>query len=200
MSLDESKLQILSTADFYRVGYDAMRQIFKNDDPFDEPFSDWVSDKILLCEFMYELEQPLLDAVVHAASDNGDKGFFVSLLIDIGASEPHHWYVPFEDIGAYPRIFSLGVENVVFSPSSNWGLIASPEDFAIIGGKPEFMKRLRELAPFVDGQVEEFLLRRQLEAQKHFRIDWVPTILKHVYGEKKSDIYLQTHGLEHKLK
>jgi hypothetical protein len=144
---------------------------------------------------MYYVEVPLLEALVTTASALGDKGFYLSLLIDTGRQEPRHWYIPFGDLTAYRKLPSFWVENVIFSPNAIWGLIAAPEDFGILGGKPEFMQGIRDLLPNVNEQVNEFLIRRQLDKNLNIRIDWVSRVLQHVYGKEGADFYIKKYGL-----
>jgi hypothetical protein len=198
MAKDASKVQIVSKADFNDFVLPIMNQIFNGSDIYSDPFAKWVNEKDLLCEVLYELKSPTLESVVQAASAVGDKGFYVSLQFDIGPSWDQHWYVPFGDLNSYKHIFKLRVENFIFSPNAKWGVITSEEDFAIIGGANEFMTIFRENIPDLKNQLHEFLLRRQYEAQRNYKVGWVPSVLKYLFGEDKAKYYLNLYEIADK--
>ena len=73
------------------------------------------------------------------------------------------------------------LENVLYSPSGQWGIMLSHEEHALLGGSTQFMSRLHDKLP--PDSLEEFLSFWKY-ARDHYQanIEWLPKQLIHVYG------------------
>jgi len=50
------------------------------------------------------------------------------------------------------------VETAMFSPSGTWGMIISPEDHAVLGGPPEFVRTIAARFPPTELPTQNFLM------------------------------------------
>ena len=96
-----TKMRVLTEADFQAELEPILRQVFSTDDPFGQPFTANIPARRIIHEYSYQVESPLLEAIVDAASSIGDSGFYFSTLWrpkDEITEEAYHWYIPFEHI------------------------------------------------------------------------------------------------------
>lgn len=121
--------------------------------------------------------------------------------------EPQDWFVPFTDLAAYVSSQSASglpvmAENALLSPSGTWGAIFSHEWHVVVGGVAPFVERLldrwpdRDLAPTGDpprpySSRESVLawLRYLSWERKQLALEppeWLPRILRHVYGDTEA--------------
>ncbi|MDC0831970.1 hypothetical protein CKA32_001751 [Geitlerinema sp. FC II] len=56
------------------------RKVFVNSDPFGAPFSENIKSRLLVFGYSYQIDPPLLDAIVETALIIGDEGFYISSL------------------------------------------------------------------------------------------------------------------------
>jgi hypothetical protein len=162
-----------------------LRQIFGDDDPFGQPFTDAIEVRRILYAITYRLPLPLLKVLANAASEVGDEGFYFSVLERPAMDQqdrPYHWYIPFAELEQYYSLdYPFVLENVLYSPSGQWGIMVSHEEHALLGGSTQFMSRLQDKLP--PDSLEEFLSFWKY-ARDHYQanIAWLPKQLIHVYG------------------
>jgi hypothetical protein len=185
----------LSEAEFRAEAEPALRRVFQADDPFDQPFAPDVERRLILFPVYYELESPLLEALVTPSLEQSDSGFYLSVLerpAEKDQDRPYHWYVSASGLDAYRALgYPFVLENAVYSPEGKWGIMVSHENHALLGGTASFVDNVRNLVPNLDNQVFDFLA-----AWEHNKLefgsstDWLPTLVKHVYGEEAGETVL----------
>ncbi len=178
----------LSEERFRKEAAPALRRIFEREDPWDQPFARSVEIRRLLYPVSCVPEPWLLDAIAYAAKETGDLGFYWSV-IERPASEaqdrPYHWYIPFAEMTIYESFSDPFVlENVLYSPRGQWGIMTSHEDHALLGGTLVFFQAMRKVAPEFDNmnQVRDFLSDwKEHRARYGSDISWIPGLLTNVY-------------------
>ncbi len=199
-------MRVLTEAEFRVEAEPILRRIFSNDDPFEQPFTPNVPARKIIYEYFYQIEPPLIEAIVAAASSVEDKGFYFSALWrlkDKVTEEPYHWYIPFSEISTYiagsDEVFgaALHVENVLYSPQGKWGVMMSHEHHGLLGGSQEFMAEVCRLVPNLEQQVFGFLEYWQYwkNQPNSIRADWLPELLTQVYGQETAKKMLQEADL-----
>lgn len=199
-------MRVLTEADFQAELEPILRQVFSTDDPFGQPFTANIPARRIIHEYFYQIESPLLEAIVDAASSIGDSGFYFSTLWrpkDEVTEEAYHWYIPFEEISTYVTGDdeglgrSLILENVLYSPQGKWGVMMSHEHHGLLGGSQEFMEKVRQLVPNLDLQVFSFLKHWQYWKNEpgSIKADWMSGLLTHIYGEELAQIMLKVASL-----
>lgn len=199
----------LTETEFHLEAEPCLRKIFVNDNPFDHPFSSRVTARKIIYPCSNYVDQPLIDAVIAAASKIGDIGCYISLIWS-NPDSPVHAYVPLSEfLEAYtgppgPQRIEVKLnmdiisENIIYSDTGRWGIMLSHECNGLLGGTPEFMEEVQAAIPDLDLQVYGFL--RRLQGFKSDRplfvtLDWLPGLLSHVYGSKIAEKLLQETGL-----
>ena len=138
-------MRVLTEAEFRAEAEPILRQVFSTDDPFGQPFTPNIPARRIIHEYFYQIESPLLEAIIAAASSIGDSGFYFSTLWrpkEEVTQESYHWYIPFEEISSYVTGEGEGVgtalilENVLYSPQGKWGAMMSHEHHGLLGGFP----------------------------------------------------------------
>ena len=192
-------ISVLSETTFQSTAQSALRRIFVNEDPYEAPFAAPVQHRLILFEYLYEMQPPLLDAIVQAATRYDERGFYVSIFDrppEEEQQQPYHWYIPFSDIAGYQSLVGP-LTNVVYSTSGRWGIMGTYEHYGLLGCDATVMAAIKRVLPDLDSQVFEFLKHWEWNAQ-HFGsvVDWVPNVLKHVYGaEQAGELLCYWHPL-----
>lgn len=200
------QIQVLTEAEFQALAEPALGRIFVSDNPYHSQFfAVDVPARSLIYGYYYLIEPPLIDAVVAAASNLGDKGCYLSMLPrmpELRPEEPYHWYIPFSRISAYKEgdeVFGYAsiLENVLYSPQGKWGFMMLTDGLGVLGSSSKFMETLRSRLPDLDSQVHSFLEDYQaLKASELGRMsDELSVLLKQVYGSNKATKMLQGYGL-----
>lgn len=189
----------------YRIEAEpTFRKVFARDYPFDAPIASHVHRRSLLHPVTYELDYIQLHAVASAAQVVGDDAFYFSVLerpSEEEQKEYYHWLIPLEDLNSYYRlgkdapVFIL--ENALYSPTGKWGLMLSHESFALAAGSSIFIETLYTYLPnSEDEQVRAFLQGWKADHDRFgLRIDWIPGLLKHLYGAEKARGLLAEAGM-----
>lgn len=190
----------LSEEQYIQEAANIFNQIFRSSDPFDEPFKNIFEKRSLIYPVFYELDKVQLQALVKAAQAVGDTGMYVSFTERPPAAEQdraYHWYFPFDEIVIYD-VLQEPLENAIYSTNAKWGLLISHEKHCVIAGSKFFIKILFDNLPFSEDEyIFEFL-----ELWKWFRedfisdIEWLPILLKHLFGKEKATEYLHKTGIE----
>lgn len=193
----------LTEAEFKREAEPILRLIFDTNDPFDrQPFAPNIPEKKILFGFQYIVQQPLLQAVVTAASKLGDTGCYFSSLWWASPDVLYNWYIPFEEIYTYsddnspisPVILS---EQVLYSPQAQWGIMTTHTRHALLGSTKKFMEELGKLIPDIDDQVYNFLdeWRYYKSRNQGASTDWLAGQLEQIYGKEMAEKLLRQYGL-----
>lgn len=132
-----------------------LRKVFVVDNPFGEPFSsDIINRKIIYPIYNYP-EQNLLEALIKAASIEGDKSCYLSTFWQ-SKGQPNHCHILFSELvdGFVSPSLGKGIEEklnmciipdyVIFSEQGRWGLLVSDEHHGMLGGSSKFIQVLSE--------------------------------------------------------
>ncbi|MEL4896597.1 hypothetical protein [Crocosphaera sp. Alani8] len=197
-------MDILTEAEYEAKAEPILRKVVVNDDPFRNPFSPNITERLILFRCEPYLEFNLIEGLITAASYLGDTHCYLrnfSLLIDPETKiiEPQNYYMSLsefyeEQVGAGLNIdFSFWIDYIIYSPQGTWGLMISHESHGMLGGSPQFINKIREFVPNLDNQIQLFLQKFQ-SIKRHIpgaRLEWLPGLLTHVYGQKKGKKLLQ---------
>jgi hypothetical protein len=199
-------MKVLTESEYELVAKPALRNVFKENDPFSNAFASTIPVRKILYRFKYELDSLTCAALISAASSVGDSGCYFSLLgeqesgswnpIELDAC-PKHCYIPFS---IFPSIymqkehtdyslisFFFVLEHVIYSPSGQWGIMFSHEGHCLLGCVSQFMEQFSSFIPDLDDQIEQFL-----EFWKSCKdnelpgldLDWLPALLEGTYGQE----------------
>ena len=95
-------MHTLSKTEFVDQALPTLLKIFKDINPYGEPFASNVEDKLILHEYWYVMEPPLLDAVVAASYKFNETGFFVTIFhenqIEDQMKHQDNWYISLERV------------------------------------------------------------------------------------------------------
>jgi len=131
----------------------ARKRIFAELDPFGAPFTDGIRERALLFPVSLELEPGQVGALGEAAHAVGDETIFLEVLY----SDSEFWEFSVDVEGLYD-VVDVFVETAMFSPSGTWGMIISPEDHAVLGGPPEFVRTIAARFPPTELPTQNFLM------------------------------------------
>lgn len=184
----------------------AFDAVFRSADPFNQPFNETVSHRVILFPTApYQLDEDMYEAVASAAEAVGDTTALLTLTEGYkggreGFESCGHWQIelrsdPYAVLSKDKEWISL-VENAIYSPTGTWGLIISHEEHAVVGGPPAFVEAIKRNLPGVEDQLQEFLLTWQdYRDRLGTQIDWLPELLRHIYGTEKAHRLLLEAGL-----
>lgn len=190
-------MKILNELEYRMQAESILRQVFINDDPTENPFSDNIPERLIVSPLDY-VETELIDAVITVASNSGEKNCY---LTNLGRyeGEANHCYMSLAELHdenaylSYARVVDgvnidifCWIDYVIYSDKGTWGIMISHEDFAVIGSSSDFICKLRQLLPDLDQQVYPFLKKfKSLGVMLHRNFDWTPKLLTHIYGQEK---------------
>lgn len=190
-------MDTLSEERFRREAAPILRRVFVREDPWDEPFAPDVEERRLLYPVSYVPDSALLDAIAFAALETGDSGLYWSVMERPESKmqdRTYHWYIPFEEIKVYESFTEPYVlENVLYSPRGQWGIMTSHENHALLGGTTAFFEAMRRVAPGFDDvkQVQAFLSDWKDNRTRYgAELSWIPRLLRNVYGDKMARRFL----------
>ncbi len=189
-----------------------LKQVFDLEEDYDGLiyFTDNIRSRRIFYLGMVYVDDPLLNAIIHAARSAGDcNGCYVTLINRI-TNQPNHCYIPLEEMYAvlmgYTMERDLGMkfwsDYAIYSAQGNWGLVTTSAQFGLLGGSHEFIKQVELAFPALSSQVYDFLQHwkeEELYAFEHAEHPemilgiktWIPDLLQHVYGDELAMIMLQ---------
>ena len=134
-------------------------RLFTSADPFTIPFHSNILDHIIFYPtYGYHLTKQQYNALVKSSQAIGEKGFNISIIEFEGnyIERGEHWWCKYPSYNEYLKL-PLVLENALYSPNSEWGLIVSHEDHAIVGGNIEFMSTVKRKYPQWTDDVRELI-------------------------------------------
>lgn len=195
-------MHTLSKTELYNQAFPALHRIFKNTDPYGEPFAPDVEVKLVVHEYRYMLEPPLLDAIINACTQFGEHGFYVSVIDETNAEDQnlaHHWFVPIKDTSSYFSLSSVFIPpayNVTYSQGGLWAIMGSDEHFGLFGASTEFVEVVRKVVTDLDDQVNGFLDEWAFNKNNYgSNISWILGLLTNVYNRETAEQLLQKFDL-----
>ncbi len=199
----------LTEAEYKVQAEPILRKVFVNDDPFRETFSPNIIERVIVYPCDIDIEPPLLDGLIAAASSIGDKGCYLTQLWQ-SKGHVNHCYIPIQELLGndgyfceHEKLVEAGInmnyiaEYVMYLERGLWGVMVSHEHHGILGGSPEFIEKIHELVPDLYEQVNLFLDRFQYFKAYGLnpKLGWLPGLLTHVYGQETASRMLQETGL-----
>ena len=179
-----------------------LRKVFLEDDPYSSTFSKTITERLIVFPCENYLESQLVEGLMAAASDLGEKNcFFTDLWLD---TDKINYYLlslsefQEEQTGLSCNIdLDMRIMYITYSEKGTWGLMKSDECHGLLGGSARFINKVREFVPNLDNQVYLFL--KKLQSLKRYnpgaKLEWVPGLFTHVYGQKTADNLLKEVGL-----
>ena len=180
------------------------RKVFIRKYPFGRPFSPSIAVRAITYPIFESPEPPFLEALIKAASLEGDKGCYLTLYWQ-SEGEPNHCYIPFSELieGFTSSTMGKGIEKTLnmtiipeytlFSEQGKWGLMVSDEHHGMLGGSSKFIQVFHEKLPNFENQVYDFLeVMQNLKPDGSYKkLDWLLEMLTHVYGEDEGNKILE---------
>lgn len=191
------RMRVLTELEYQIEAHHAFRSVFRSADPFDEPIAPSVSHRAILYPVSYDLEPHEFGAIALAAQTVGDNSFYFSVTERPMATEqdrPYHWLIPFEELSGYRSLgYPFVLENAFYSPNGHWGVLISHEQHAVVAGSKQFLDTLFTHLPVsAELQIQEFLSTwKDNHTRLGSKIDWLPRLLRHVYGVEQAELLLQ---------
>ena len=169
----------------------AFRAVFQSTDPFGAPLTERMTWRGLLYPVPYLLEPEQFDAVVAAARATGDDRICISVTEEfdgLSGARAEHCLFDYWEGAEYQRLGAVGVlENAIYSPRGQWGLMMSHEQHAVAGGPRIFMDELASRFPSFEASLEEFLQSwAEYRDQRNAEVSWLETLLTHLYGRESA--------------
>lgn len=202
---DVQLLRILNDDEFINEALPPLMKLCgtSDPDPYVEPFTEIVERKILLFNYVYIPNLELFEKLYKSVREHyNDSGFYIASLG--GASFKNNlpldkWHMPFEYYPDYYRRDQLDqyiIENVLYSPNGEWGIVSSDEFHCVIGGSSEFIGSLEQEIPDLDQHVAKFLehWKSYKNMNSQLNIDWMKLLMVHVFGEIDGKQKLIDHG------
>jgi hypothetical protein len=200
-------MRILNELEYQIQAESILRQVFTNDDPTENPFSVNILERLIVSPWD-NVKTKLIEAVITAASNSGDKNCYLANLGQY-KGEANHCYMSLTELHDENAYLSYGtvvdgvnldiflwIDYIIYSDRGSWGIMISHEDFAVIGGSSEFICKLHELVADLDRQVYPFLEKfKSLSVMLHRDFDWIPKLLTHIYGQDKAKQLLEEMAL-----
>jgi hypothetical protein len=189
----------LDDAEFYTTVEPILRKVFVVDNPFGEPFSPDIATRKIVYPIYDYPNRNLLEALIKAASTEGDSGCYLSLFWQ-SEGQPNHCYVPFSELveGFATPSFGKGIAErlnmcifpgyILFSEQGRWGLMVSDERHGLLGDSSEFIRIFSEHVPNIDRQVYDFLevMQDVRTDGSRKKLNWLLQMLSHVYGRENA--------------
>jgi hypothetical protein len=206
-------MHVLTDSEFHKDAEPILRQVFIHyeDDAIFKAFSSSITERRIIypCCGGFDSAIPV-EVLVSAASAIGDDSCYISNLWQY-ENEPNHCFVylsemlvgysertPCNDdqiIGHHLGMDVYPLESVIYSTRGSWGIRLSHEHYGLIGGSSDFMEIIEDNVPNLNTQVYAFFKKYDGWSNRQLKVDWIPPIIKHVYGEKKSKLMLERSGL-----
>lgn len=169
----------------------AFASVFRSTDAFDTPLASTLEAKALIYPVHYLLEREQFDAFVEAARSAGDDAICLSVTEGFPtqpSDQQRHWLLEFWDFEEYQELTPIGVlENALYSPDGQWGMLISHEQHALVGGSRSFMSTLATAFPDFELSIAEFVAT-WCEARERDRVDtgWIVPAFEHLYGRAQT--------------
>jgi hypothetical protein len=201
-------MRTLTEAQYQVEAKPILREVFVNDDPFDNTFSPNVAKRLIVYRCGNYIEPDLIEGLIAAASDLGDTHCYLTNLFRDG-KKPNDYYISLSElqeeyvssscnnVPIEERLdINLWIEYVIYSSQGKWGLMVSHEHHGMLGGSSEFINKIRQSVPNLDTQVGLFLQKfESISSMTGRKFDWLPKLLAHVYGQEKAEKLLKETGL-----
>lgn len=177
----------------------AFRRVFAATDPFGQPFETAVQSRALVYPVSYLLDATEFEALIDAARFVGDDMLGVSITETnepLDAPTARHWVLKYWEGSEYRHLGDVGVlQNAIYSPTGQWGMLLSHEQHGVIGGSRDFMRRFAARFPAFEESVNGFLEYWNENHRRHNAdISWLEPLLAHLYGIQSARELMSSHS------
>lgn len=166
-----------------------VESVFRTTNPTDSPFQSHIQTRAIVFPVEFQFNHAQFHALRSALQSEGEISFYLiyteKLLLDRRA-RVH--LLPVDATNTYYNLTAEHLATALLSTRCTWGVLCSSESFALIGGATSFINVFFETL----GQTRAEHAREFLEAWKMERdaigakIDWIPQLLLHIYGEEEA--------------
>ena len=154
------------------------------------------------------MTRPILQML---ADENGDKGFFLSVLGFEQSNRPsrynYHWYISIEDVDDYDYLETAAqfkiryVDFYIYSLQADWGILCGVDELSWFTASDELLPIFIESLPDLSSHPAQFLDYLTDRFGSHLervnREGWIVRVLTHVCGPKRTEDLLKERGLDH---
>jgi len=143
----------------------AVNTVFKNSNPYEGMFQDWVKQKMLLSLPRYTLDKKQFLALLKVLKILEETSFYVSRVEGCDLSEIYdvespacpHWEFSSNVSHEEYKIKMIPMDYVLYSTNGTWGIFIDHEDYAVVGGTNEFMTLFKQFYSYVDYNLKKFM-------------------------------------------
>lgn len=197
-------MKILSKSEYLRKGKLIQDKIFTGLNLYSSSpiFSEVITERLILFNYEdnsgYTLSKRLEEAIFMAAKEIGETGLYISILTHEDYSiedDPLYWHLDLSEEDLYQNLIWGPLENIIFSENGTWGVLLSFDGIGLLGGKKQFISQIKLRIPDIDYQLSEFLeYWKDYERETYICTSWIPPLLRHIYGGRKSNKLLKIIG------
>ncbi len=194
----------LTAEEYYNEVLPPLKIIFGSipPDPFLKPFTNSIDCKRILFEYNFIPNSEFLKGLQFSVQrEYLEETFYLAIVEGLDSIESiplEVWKISFNSYNDFlinEHTYSIALENVIFSLNGNWGIISSHESHGVIGGSEQFINTLKDMLPMLDFQVIQFLnYWKSYHEDFGVNIDWLPTLMEHVYGMETAQKMLKENG------
>ena len=139
-------MKILNGADKTNSAQAAFKQVFKSNNPFNEMFTENISDKLLICPTEgYFLSKMQFESLLKTIIDVGDTVAYVSITETetMFSGDSDNWQMDTSLTYEEYSNAEIYLENAIYSSKGDWGILISHEDHAAVGGNSQFINTFK---------------------------------------------------------
>jgi hypothetical protein len=171
-------------------------RIFLSTSPFDHMYQYHIAEKMIVFPIDgTHLTEDKYHALVQAAAFINDTAFYVSEIeMPEGFDRPYdperatHWKSSAACPYAAYRNTTIVLENALYSPSGQWGVILSAEDHAVVGGSREFMAAFKHSYPQWPLDLEAFASYwSEYGKSRNMDVTWLSDYIHYIYDDLKKE-------------
>jgi hypothetical protein len=186
----------------------AFHIVFQSFDPSDTPFRDTVKNREILFPSDYFLSAQQFEAIMHCASNVGDKAAYITLIegwkkgFSFLQSERHGVV----NTSVYDYNFTLAdfipplMETAFYSQSGSWGVITSHLNYAVVGGTEDFFSCLGREIDLDDSRSRFMTYLAEIAYHRNGEINdrvyrWSYQLVSHIYGRDRAKQLMKSYGV-----
>lgn len=148
-------------------------------------------NRAILCPINFKLGEDELYSLSKAIREIGDSGFYLSMLERLKDPDWNQdWWIPIDNIGAYGELNSIWglLENTMYSPSRQWGIVFTTDPYAIIGGTDLFMTAFfNHSRRSAEEHLQAFIGEcKYIRDELGHKLEILPKLLSTIFGPQKA--------------
>ncbi len=202
-------IKILSESEFIQEALPPLLKLCGTCDPnpFGEPFLKNIERKLLLFKYFLIPDLNLMEKIHKSVQENyQDSGFYIASLgcTSFQNNLPQtKLYLSFSDYKEYyeqSHTYNMYIiENILYSPKGEWGIVSSDEFHCVIGGSINFTSSLEKQIPNLNDQLIDFLefWKSYFLMNSKLDLSWLKLLIPYIYGDIEGEKILKKHGFEY---